>query len=151
MIQFLRNFKQFCSIAVQDNNMSMVKYLVNHGANLCVKAIDGMSAFHAACQNGSLEMVQLLVRKINRNSTISFDRKCNFYFTFFKYEYYNIDLNLKDYNGATSLHYGNKTCFQLKKLLISHILNAPFMFEKRAIMATRYSLPIFWRMELKSK
>ena len=54
--------------AVQDNNINMVKCLVNHGADLHSKAIDGMSTIHAACQNGSLEMVQLLVINYNKTS-----------------------------------------------------------------------------------
>jgi ankyrin repeat protein len=39
----------------------MVKYLTKFGANLNIRAEDGMNAIHVACQNGSLEMVQILV------------------------------------------------------------------------------------------
>ncbi len=39
----------------------MVKYLTKYGANLNIRAEDGMNAVHVACQNGSLEMVQYLV------------------------------------------------------------------------------------------
>jgi ankyrin repeat protein len=39
----------------------MVKYLTKYGANLNIRAEDGMNAVHVACQNGSLEMVQSLV------------------------------------------------------------------------------------------
>lgn len=39
----------------------MVKYLIKNGANVNLRADDGMNAIHVACQNGNLEIVQLLV------------------------------------------------------------------------------------------
>ena len=47
--------------AIQENNMILVKYLIKHGADTSMKAEDGMSAIHVACQNGSLDMIKLLV------------------------------------------------------------------------------------------
>ena len=48
-------------LAVQENNLRVFKCLMKHGANLSLRAEDGMNAIHVACQNGNLELVQLLV------------------------------------------------------------------------------------------
>ena len=52
------------SSAVQENKILLLKYLIKHGANINLRAEDGMNAIHVACQNGNLEMVQLLVNKL---------------------------------------------------------------------------------------
>ena len=70
-------------LAVQENSINLTKFLLYHGANFYIKASDGMCTVHVACQNGNLEMIKIL------------------------YERYNINLNIKDYNGATTLHYAS--------------------------------------------
>ncbi len=91
-------------LAVQENKVALVKYLVNHGANLNFKADDGMSAIHVACQNGSLDMIRLL------------------------FENYNVNLNARDFNGATPLHYGKKYHHQFTFVVLMLI----FLFLKKA-------------------
>lgn len=39
----------------------MVRYLVRMGANIFLRADDGMNVVHVACQNGNLDMVDFLV------------------------------------------------------------------------------------------
>ena len=53
--------------AVQENNLPLVRYLAMKGANVKVRAEDGMNAVHVACQNGNLEMIQFLVHIFNFN------------------------------------------------------------------------------------
>lgn len=48
--------------AIQESNIPIVKYLIKYGANINLRAEDGMNSIHVACQNGDLDMVRMLVR-----------------------------------------------------------------------------------------
>jgi hypothetical protein len=50
--------------AAQENNQPLVKYLIKLGANINLRANDGMNVIHVCCQNGNLDMVELLVRNV---------------------------------------------------------------------------------------
>ena len=47
--------------AAQENNLPLVKYLIRMGANVNLRANDGMNVIHVSCQNGNLDLVDLLV------------------------------------------------------------------------------------------
>ena len=47
--------------AAQEDNLSLVKFLIRMGANVFLRASDGMNVLHVACQNGNLDLVDLLV------------------------------------------------------------------------------------------
>lgn len=39
------------SLATQENNLSVVRFLTRHGANVKLKAADGMTSFHVSSNN----------------------------------------------------------------------------------------------------
>ncbi|CAF0720907.1 unnamed protein product [Brachionus calyciflorus] len=83
-------------LAIQENNIPIVKYLIKSGANINIRAEDGMNSIHVACQTGDLDMVRMLIE-----------------------EYY-ANINEKDFNGATPLHYA---CVNGNSKLVAYLLN----------------------------
>lgn len=82
-------------LAVQERNLPITKLLLRSGANLNLRAEEGMSVIHVACQNGDLTMVQMLN------------------------EEFGASLNETDQNGASPLHYA---CVNGNAKLVTYLL-----------------------------
>lgn len=83
-------------LSIQEKNIPITKLLLRSGANLNLRAEEGMSVIHLACQNGDLTMIQLLK------------------------EEFRASLNETDQNGASSLHYA---CVNGNAELVAYLLN----------------------------
>ena len=103
-----------------------MKYLANLGGSVFIKAADGMSPIHVACQNGNLDIVQYLV------------------------ENFKVNINEKDFNGATPLHFasinGNS---DLVAFLLSH--GAKILVDKFGILTFFCLLILFCDCEIVEK
>ncbi|RNA43962.1 espin isoform X1 [Brachionus plicatilis] len=83
-------------LVIQENNLPVTKFLLKSGASLNLRAEEGMSIMHVACQNGNLTMVQMLS------------------------EEFSASLNESDQNGATPLHYA---CVNGNPKLVAYLLS----------------------------
>ncbi|KAL9084954.1 MAG: hypothetical protein Q9165_007820 [Trypethelium subeluteriae] len=54
-------------LAVQSSTPDIVRCLVDHGARLIARLVDGRTALHLACARGNLEMVRILLEKSEEN------------------------------------------------------------------------------------
>ncbi|TRY78667.1 hypothetical protein TCAL_12824 [Tigriopus californicus] len=54
--------------AVLDNNLTVVKILINHGANINLKDADSWTPLHAACANGMADIAKFLLERGARST-----------------------------------------------------------------------------------